>query len=230
MRFFVKVLIIEPLIELFEGLRMSSDESLHSNSTMATCKSPFSNTEKFKGDGGLSVDYWVNMVDDAFTLGVWTPAQQLVLASQQLSGAAAIWYQSIRGSALPFIAWKELKAGLMERFGGHRSSDIARLELTRMRWTEKQDLETHITSFTATRSRIPDAGHLELVTYFRQTLPADYLTDSLRAQPKNLQEAITAARTLYHSRRHGVFVAAPSPPSTTHRYRANGLGHVSSSP
>lgn len=126
-----------------------------------------------------------------------------MIASQQLSGAAATWYEATRSGPSAPATWIDLKNGLLQRFGGTRSAAVARLEIGRLHWKEGQDLEEHITRFTAIRSRITDATEGELVSNFRQTLPAAYLSDSLYREPKTLDEAIGYTRSLHASRCHG---------------------------
>jgi hypothetical protein len=167
-------------------------------------KSLVSNLEKFTGENKITVLNWCNLVDDAFSIEGWTDKQQLVLASQQLADAAATWYEASRHGKKQFQSWKDLKKGLLERFGGTGSASVARLELMRLRWQEDQDLEEHITRFITIRSRIGDASDAELTSLFRQTLPDDYLNDSLYHDPDTLEKAIAHTRSLYASRRHGL--------------------------
>jgi hypothetical protein len=175
-----------------------------------TVRSLVSNLEKYTGRNEITVDNWCNLVNDAFSIEEWNDKQKLVIASQQLTGAAAAWYEAARKGTTPPQTWADLEAGLLLRFGGKQSASVSRLELTRLRWKEGQDLEEHISRFTAIRSRIPDAADPELVTYFRQTLPPDYLNDSLYREPTSLEQAFSLARSLHSSRRHGFHDPAPA--------------------
>jgi hypothetical protein len=167
-------------------------------------RSLVSNVEKYTGQNEITVEIWCQTVDDAFSIETWTDKQKLVIASQQLAGAAATWYAAARTATPPITTWDELKEGLIQRFGGSRSAAVSRLEIARLRWVEGQDLEEHITRFTAIRSRIPDAADGELVSYFRQSLPPEYLSDSLYRDPKTLEQAIAYTRSLHASRRYGL--------------------------
>jgi hypothetical protein len=180
-------------------------------------RSLVSNLEKFSGRNEITVENWCHLVSDAFSIEEWNEKQQLVIASQQLTDAAATWYEAARSGSAPPSSWKELERGLLQRFGGRRSAAVSRLEISRLRWKEGQDLEEHITRFTAIRSRIPDASDSELVSYFRQTLPSDYLNDSLYRDPATLEQAFSYARSLHASRRHGILDSASTapPPSDT---------------
>jgi hypothetical protein len=166
-------------------------------------RSLVTNLEKFDGKNEISVEDWCGLVDDVFSIEEWNDRQQLVIASQQLTGAAATWFAATKRAATPFTKWSQLKDGLLQRFGGTRSAAVSRLDIARLRWKEGQDLEEHISRFTSIRSRISDAGDSELVSYFRQTLPQDYLNDSLYRDAKTLEKAIADTRSLYASRRHG---------------------------
>jgi hypothetical protein len=168
-----------------------------------TARSLVSNLEKFTGQNEMTVGNWCHLVDDAFSIEKWSDKEQLVLASQQLAGAAATWYEAARNGKSPPTSWASLKAGLIQRFGGTRSAAVSRLEINRLRWKEGQDLEEHITRFTAIRSRITDATEGELISSFRQTLPPVYLSDSLYREPTTLDEAILYTRSLNASRCHG---------------------------
>jgi hypothetical protein len=179
------------------------------SATMST-RSLVSNLEKFTGKNEISVENWCDLVEDAFTIEDWTDKQKLVLASQQLAGAAATWYAAARKGATPPNRWEELRTGLLQRFGGTRSAAVSRLEIGRLRWREDQDLEDHITQFTAIRSRISDASDSELVSYFQQTLPPDYLSDSLYRDPDTLEQAIAYTRSLHASRHHGFHNPLPA--------------------
>jgi hypothetical protein len=174
------------------------------NPSKMSIKSPLSEVEKFNGEGGLTVEHWCNIVSDSFKLGEWTQEHKLIFAAQKLSGAASIWYQAIRSSAEAYTSWDQLKAGLLQRFGGNLTADIARLELSRLKWTESKDLEQHITAFTTLRSRLTDANQAELIFHFRQTLPSEYLSDSLRHGADTIEGVIESTRSLYASRRHGL--------------------------
>src|SRR5688500_18980760 len=99
-----------------------------------------SNVERFSGKNKITIENWCHLVEDAFTLDELTDKQKLVLASQQLSGSAATWYEATRNSQAPFKTWIELQEGLVKRFGGNKSAAVACLELGRLRWTEKNDL------------------------------------------------------------------------------------------
>jgi hypothetical protein len=180
-----------------------------------TIRSLVSNLEKFTGRNEITVENWCNLVDDAFSIEEWDDKQKLVIASQQLAGTAAAWYEAERKGSSPPTKWSELKASLIKRFGGIRSASVSRLELSRLRWKESQDLEEHISRFTAIRSRISDAKDPELVTYFRQTLPPYYLNDSLYREPTTLEQAFSFARSLHASRHHGFHDPSPATQSVS---------------
>jgi hypothetical protein len=171
--------------------------------TKTSVRSLVANLEKFTGKNEITVKNWCNLVDDAFSVEEWTEPQKLVIASLQLAGAAAAWYDAARSGTSPPRNWTSLKEGLIQRFGGTRSAAVARLEICRLRWKEGQDLEEHVARFTAIRSSITNATDDELVGYFRQTLPPEYLSDSFYREPTTLEEAISFARGLHASRRHG---------------------------
>jgi hypothetical protein len=169
------------------------------------------NLEKFNGKNDITIANWCNLVDAVFSVEEWTGTQKVVIASLQLSGAAATWYDNAKSGENPPKTWPELKNALVQRFGGSRSAAVARLEIARLRWREEQDLEEHIAKFMALRSNITNATEDELVSYLRQTLPPDYLSDSLYRDPKSLNDAIAFARSLRASRLHGHYPIPQQP-------------------
>ena len=117
---------------------------------------------------------------------------QVNLASSLLEGNALLWYISCIDSGKTFPDWNSLKMALGEAFGPLNQDEEDRLALFSL--SQDGPLDLYIEEFTRLTLNVADLDQLSLALLFVHGLSEDLRCDAMREHPRNLSEAIRAAR------------------------------------
>ena len=113
-------------------------------------------------------------------------------ASGYLGGNARLWLMSAMDAGVQFPDWKSLKMKLAEVYGPLQEQEQARVKLFGL--AQVGTLDEYITEFSRLSLRIPDLDEHSRAVLFTNGLRSDIRATALREHPKNLGEAVRAAR------------------------------------
>ena len=136
---------------------------------------------------------WIFQVDTALkSYKMDDGVSQVEFAASFLEGNALLWYLSCIDSGRSFSDWKSLKNALGEAFGPLNADEEYRLALFSL--SQNGTLDAYIEEFTRLSLSVMDLDQLSRAMLFTRGLSEGLRSDAMREHPRNLSEAIRAAR------------------------------------
>ena len=136
---------------------------------------------------------WVFQVDTALkSYKMNDGVSQVEFAASFLEGNALLWYLSCIDFGRSFSDWNSLKNALGEAFGPFNADEQYRLALFSL--SQNGTLDAYTEEFTRLSLSVVDLDQLSRAMLFTRGLSEGLRSDAIREHPRDLSEAIRAAR------------------------------------
>ena len=161
--------------------------------TSSQCSPRVKDPKTFSGEADCFKE-WSFSVDLALrSHGITQGQRQVDFAASYLEGSSSLWFISRREAGVEFQDWPALREQLAATFGPLHEEEDSRLALFSLFQTGS--LDEYVRAFSRLSLCVSDIDELSRALLFVRGLSDDLRPDAMREHPKNLSQAIRAART-----------------------------------